>query len=146
MAGMDGPVERAYLVSVNDLRGICDALTNVKREYRLSCEGEQEVAIFYNDGPDDLNAVGFAFPIIVNLNVNHASLLRLFGEQWPFGEDGLMVCLHVYTGKQTRNGLYLEGDQLFWDSSEDWEKFWGPLEAALIKAWKAKVGEPGRPI
>ena len=133
MAGMDGSVERAYLVSVEDLRDICDALNNEKREYRLSRENEKKVAIFYNDGRDDLNAVGFTFPIIVNLNVSHAFLLRLFGEQWPFGEDGLLVCLHIYTGKQCRSGLYLEGNKLFRDSSEDWEKFWGPLETALIK-------------
>jgi len=133
MAGMDGPVDRAFLVSVADLRDICDSLNDEKREYRLTCEDEKKVAILYNEGPDDLNAVCFAFPVVVNLNVGHASLLRLFGKHWPFGEDGLMVCLHIYTGKQTRNGLYLEGDKLFWDSSEDWEKFWGPLEAVLIK-------------
>ena len=43
-----------------------------------------------------------------------------------------MVCLHVYTRKQIRNGLYLEGDRVLWDSIEDWERFWPRLEAALI--------------
>lgn len=133
MAGMAGPVDRAFLVSVADLRDICDALNDKKREYRLTHEDENQVAILHNDGPDDLNAACFTFPIIVNLNVSHAFLLRLFGKQWPFGEDGLMVCLHIYTGKQIRNGLYLEGDNLYWDSLEDWEKFRPPLEAALIK-------------
>ena len=142
MAEMDSPVERAYLVSVHDLRGICDALTDRKREYRLTTEDEKQVAIFYNDGPDDLNAVCFTFPIIVNLNVQHAVLLRLFGKEWPFGEDGLMVCLHVYTGKQIRQGLYFEQGKLYWDSSEDWEKFWGPLKAALIQRW----GRPSRRV
>jgi len=125
-------------VSVEGLRDICDALNDERREYRVTCESEQEVFIHYNDGPDDLNAVCFTFPVIVNLNVKHASLLRLFGKQWPFGEDGLMVCLHIYTGKQIRQGLYFEGDQLFWDSSEDWEKFWGPLKAALIKGMERR--------
>jgi hypothetical protein len=37
---MGGPVERAYLVSVDDLRGICETLTDGKREYKLVCEGE----------------------------------------------------------------------------------------------------------
>jgi hypothetical protein len=32
---MGGPVERAYLVSVDDLRDICDALNDGKREYKL---------------------------------------------------------------------------------------------------------------
>ena len=133
MAGMDGPVDRAYLVSVEDLRDICDALTDGKLEYRLTRDGKQ-VAISYNDGPDDLNAVCFTFPIVVDI--------------WTLGilarneEAGLMVCLHIYTGKQIRQGLYLEGDQLFWDSSEDWEKFWGPLEAALIKGLRLSVAEP----
>ncbi len=125
MAGMGGPVDRAFLVSVEDLRDICDALNDEKCEYRLTRESEREVAIFYNEGPDDLNAVCFTFPIIVDI--------------WTLGvlarnkEAGLMVCLHVYTGKQIRQGLYFDGNQLFWDSSEDWEKFWGPLETALIK-------------
>ena len=135
---MDGPVERAYLVSVDDLRGICKTLTDGKCEYKLACKDERHVVIVYNNGPDDLNALCFTFPIVVNLNVKHAALLRLFGKQWPFGEDGLMVCLHIYTGKQIRQGLYREGDKLSWDSSEDWEKFWGPLEAALIKEMESE--------
>jgi hypothetical protein len=139
MAGMDGPVDRAFLGSVADLRDICDALTEDDRAYRLSREDEKKVVIFYNDGLDDLNAVGFTFPIIiVNLNVSHAVLLRLFGKKWPFGEDGLRVCLHVFTGKQSRNGLYLEGDKLDCDSLEDWVKFWTPLEAALIMGLEYK--------
>jgi hypothetical protein len=133
MAGMDGPVDRAYLVSVEDLRDICDALNDEKREYRVICDEEKTVAISYKGRPDDLNALCFTFPIVVNLNVKHAALLRLFGKQWPFGEDGLMVCLHVYTGTSTRRGLYLEGDKLLGDFVEDWGKFWGPLEAALVK-------------
>jgi hypothetical protein len=44
-----------------------------------------------------------------------------------------MVCLHIYTGTSTRKRLYLEGDKLLGDLVADWEKFWGPLEAALIK-------------
>jgi len=43
-----------------------------------------------------------------------------------------MVCLHIYTGKAIRRWLYLEGDELLGDFVEDWEKFWGPLEAALL--------------
>jgi hypothetical protein len=105
MAGMAGPVDRAYLVSVEGLRDICDALNDEERVYRVTCVDEQTAAIFYNDGPDHLNALCVTFPVVVNLNVKHASLLRLFGKQWPFGEDGLMVCLHVYTGKQIRHGI-----------------------------------------
>jgi hypothetical protein len=138
MAGMDGHVDRAYLVSVEGLRDICSGLTDGKREYKVTCDEGKTVAISYKDGPDDLNALCFIFPIVVNLNVNRASLLRLFGKQWPFGEDGLMVGLHVYLQKQTRKGLYLEGNKLFWDSLEDWEKFWVPLEAALIKGMECR--------
>lgn len=133
MAGMDGPVDRAFLVSVEDLRDICDDLNDEKREYRLAYDAEKRVTLFYNDGPDNLNALCFTFPIVADLNINHASLVGLLGKQWPFGEDGLMVCLHVYTGKQVRHGIYLCEGELKQDSVEDWEKFWGPLEAALIK-------------
>ncbi|HLZ51312.1 MAG TPA: hypothetical protein VKP61_11190 [Candidatus Acidoferrum sp.] len=132
MARMDGPVERAYLVSVDGLRGICETLTDGKREYKLVCEDEGQVTIDYNDGPDALNAISYAFPIVASLNIKGRAS-RLFGGQWPFGEDGLMVCLHVYLQKQTRKGLYPEGDKLYWDRLEDWEKFWGPLETALTK-------------
>jgi hypothetical protein len=56
MAEMDGPVDRAFLVSVADLRDICDALNDEKREYRLTREEEKNVAILFNDGSDDLSA------------------------------------------------------------------------------------------
>ena len=56
-----------------------------------------------------------------------------FGKWFPFGEDGLMVCLHTYAGRQIRRGLYLEDEKLKLDGMEDWEKFWRPLEAALNK-------------
>jgi hypothetical protein len=134
MGEMDGPVERAYLVSVDDLRDICNALHDGKSEYKLTCDDEKTVAISYNEGPDDLNAVCFTFPIIRNLNWPS----RIFGEQFPFGEDGLMVCLHVYMGRQIKRGLYLEGGELKWDAIEDWEKFWRPLEAALIKGMECQ--------
>ena len=87
MAGVAGPVDRAYLVSVEGLRDICDALNDGKREYRLTCDDERTAAISYNDGPDDLNAVCFTFPIIVDI--------------WTLGilarnaEAGLMVKLQV---------------------------------------------------
>jgi len=138
MGEMGGPVDRAYLVSVDDLRDICDALNDGKREYELTCGDEKTVAITYNDGPDDLNSICFTFPIVANLNFSHGFLVRLFGKQWPFGEDGLMVCLHIYTRKQIRRGLYLEDEELKWDGIEDWEKFWPPLEAALIKGMECQ--------
>ena len=133
------PVEVAYLVSVEDLRDICDALTDGKCEYKVTCDDDTTAAISYNDGPDNLNATSFNFPIVASLNAKGRASL-LFGKQWPFGEDGLIVCLHIYTGKQTKRGLYLEGDQLLWDTIEDWEKFWGPLEAALINGLESRSG------
>ena len=139
MAEMSGTVDRAYLVSVEGLRDICDALNDEERAYRVTCIDEKTVGIFYHDGPDNLNALCFAFPVVVNLNVKHAALLRLFGKQWPLGEDGLMVCLHVYTGKQTRHGIYLYEGELRQDSIKDWEKFWRPLEAALINGMGCRI-------
>jgi hypothetical protein len=134
MAEMGGPVDRAYLVSVDDLRDICDALNDGKREYKLTCDDEKTVAIFFNDGPDDLNSLCFTFPIVRNLNWPS----RLFGKQFPFGEDGLMVCLHIYTGKQVRRGLYFEDEELKRDGIEDWEKFRTPLESALIRGMECQ--------
>src|SRR5579864_5257454 len=94
---MGCPVERAYLVSVWDLREICSGLTGGKHEYKLTCDDEK-TAISYNDEPNDLNSICFTFPIVRNLNWPS----RIFGKQFPFGEDGLMVCLHAYTGTQIR--------------------------------------------
>ena len=38
MGEMGDPVELAYLVSVDDLHDICDALNDGTREYRLTCD------------------------------------------------------------------------------------------------------------
>jgi hypothetical protein len=54
-------------VSVAGLRDICDALTDGEHQYKLIREDEKKVALYYNDGPDDLNAVCFTFPIIVDI-------------------------------------------------------------------------------
>ena len=121
-------------MSVDDLRDICDALNDGKREYKLTCDDEKTVAIAYNDRPDDLNSICFTFPIVRNLNWPS----RIFGKQFPFGEDGLMVCLHIYMRKQIREGLYCNGDELCADFVEDWERFWRPLEAALIKGMECQ--------
>lgn len=45
MGEMGGPVDRAYLVSVWDLREICSGLTEGKREYKLTCDDERTVDI-----------------------------------------------------------------------------------------------------
>jgi hypothetical protein len=127
MATLDGLVERAYIVSVEGLREICKTLTDGNREYNVTCHDEETVAISCQDAPNDLNAISYTFPILRNLN------FLPFGKQSPFGEDGLLVCLHIYMGKPIREGLYFEGDELSRDFVEDWEKFWRPLEAALNK-------------
>src|SRR5882672_4126167 len=118
MATLDGLVERAYMVSVEGLREICKTLTDGKIEYKVTCDDEETVAISYQDAPDDLNAISYTFPILRNLN------FLPFGKQLPFGEDGLLVCLHICMRKPIREGLYFEGDELSGDFVEDWEKFW----------------------
>ena len=110
MAGMDGPVDRAYLVSVEDLRDICEALTDGKREYRLTREDEKQVAISYNDGPDDLNAVCFTFPIIVASAT--ASLLRLLGKQRPARTDSWSACMSIGKNRPGR-GFIPKGTSCF---------------------------------
>jgi hypothetical protein len=57
-----GLADRAYLVSVDDLREICSGLTDGEREYKLTCDDEKTVALSYNDGPDDLNSVMWRKP------------------------------------------------------------------------------------
>jgi hypothetical protein len=43
MGEMGGPVDRAFLVSVDDLRDICDALKEGKREYKLTYDLENQL-------------------------------------------------------------------------------------------------------
>lgn len=62
MAGMDGSVERAYLVSVEDLRDICDALNNEKREYRLSRETRRKSPFSTTTGETTLMLWVLLFP------------------------------------------------------------------------------------
>jgi hypothetical protein len=50
-----------------------------------------------------------------------------------------MVGWHIYTRKQIRRGLYFEMGKLLWHTIEDWEKFCGPLEAALIEGMEHRV-------
>jgi hypothetical protein len=127
MATLNGLVERAYIVSVEGLHEICKTLTDGNREYNVTCDDEETVAISYQDAPDDLNTISYTFPILRNLN------FLPFGKQSLFGEDGLLVCLHIHMRKPIRKGLYFEEDELSRDFVEDLEKFWRPLEAALNK-------------
>ena len=75
-------------MSVEDLRKICKTLTDERREYKINRDDEMTVAISYNDGPDDLNAICFTFPAVANLNTK-CFPLPVDANLWPFGEDGL---------------------------------------------------------
>jgi hypothetical protein len=55
-------------------------------------------------------------------------------------ENGLQACLHVYTGYQIRQSFHLqENGQVVQDSVGDWESFWNPLEALLIREYEATL-------
>jgi hypothetical protein len=127
VAEMVCPVERAYLTGLEELRQICNSISNGGIEYRLAGHDEREVEIYFNDSPaDDLNALLFAFPILPHV--------------WPYGLAGVfrgrvdgcrMVCLHVWVGRPTKGGIYADGSRLSKDGIADWERFWPRLEASL---------------
>jgi hypothetical protein len=72
------------------------------------------------------------FPIVADL-----STLSVFQEK---PECGLQACLHAYTGYQVRRSLHLEENgQVVQDSLGDWENFWDPLEALLIREYEATL-------
>jgi hypothetical protein len=120
-------VEKAYLVGVVDLREMCQELKN----YSLSVNGES-VTITRHDGGDGLNDIAFAFPIVAELSI--LSTLH----QGP--EGGWQACLHVYTSRKVRQSLYLAEDgKVLQDSVGDWEDFWTPLEALLIREYEATL-------
>ena len=121
------PVETAYLTGLEELRHICKDISDSGVEYRVARCDEKEVVIYFNDNAaHDLNALLFAFPILPHI--------------WPHGlpqlfrgkeEECRMVCLHVWVGRCTKNGIYADGNQLSRDGITDWERFWPRLKAAL---------------
>src|SRR5262249_17129850 len=120
-------VDKAFLIDVDDLRGLCGELKN----YSLSLS-PGSVTITQHDVANGLNDVSFMFPIVADL-----SILRVFQEK---PECGLHACLHVYTGYQIRQSLHLEENgQVVQDPVTDWESFWNPLEALLIREHEATL-------
>jgi hypothetical protein len=65
---MGGPVERASPVRVDDLRDICDALNDGKREYKLICDDEKTVLIIrllsQTDSPLDFLKAGIVAQVV----------------------------------------------------------------------------------
>jgi hypothetical protein len=47
------------------------------------------------------------------------------------GESETLVCLHPSLADLIVKGLYFEGDELKWDSLEDFYRFWPPLRGVL---------------
>ena len=116
-------VDQAYIVSVLDLRDICKELTHGKFQYTVAEVSDDDITVAYNEGEDDLNPSSFTFPIIRDL-----SLPIL-----PRTEDCLMVCLHVYTHRQTQHRMYMEDGKIKMDGITDWLRFWAPMDAVLLK-------------
>jgi hypothetical protein len=120
-------VDKAFLVDAGDLREMCEQLEN----YSLSVNGAS-VTITRHDGGDCLNDVSFAFPIVADF-----SILRAIHKK---PESGLQACLHAYTRREVRNSLHLQQDgQVLQDSASDWDTFWSPLEALLIREYEATL-------
>ena len=120
-------VDKAYLVGVDDLREMCQELKN----YSLSVS-EKSVTITRHDGCNGLNDISFAFPIVAEF-----SILRALHKN---PESGLQACLHVYTSRVVRQSLDLAEDgKVLQDSVGDWEDFWTPLEAFLIREYEATL-------
>lgn len=117
-------VTTAYVVDVDDLRELCQELKN----YSLSVS-RGSVTITRHDGGNGLNDISFAFPIVGDFWI-----LRAIHNN---PGSGLQACLHVYTRREVRQSLNLEEDgQVLHDSVGDWESFWEPLEALLIREFE----------
>jgi hypothetical protein len=120
-------VDKAYLVGVDDLREMCQELKN----YSLIVSGES-VTITRHDGDNGPNDIAFAFPIVAELSIP-STLHREPKSEWQ-------ACLHVYTSRQVRQSLHLAEDgKVLQDSVGDWEDFWNPLEALLIREYEATL-------
>lgn len=120
-------IDQAYLVSVQDLREICQELSTPTTTYRIKvANNKKNVSIFFNDDPEDFynSALSFTFPIVVNV----PGLILLHKNE----EAGAMVCLSIYTARQTQHTLYGdEGKSMKEDGEQDWMRFWVPLQGLL---------------
>ncbi len=120
-------VDQIYLVSVADLRDICNQLTQGRYSYQVRGVNKDSVEIVFNDLVNkndllELNNLIYEFPIVTNL-------------WFPSNpEDGMLVGLHVYLQRKLQYGLYMEKGEIKQDGLEDWERFWTPLDAFLYKA------------
>lgn len=120
-------VDKAFLVGVDDLQEMCKDLKNY-----LLCIKPGSLTITQHGGANGLNDISFNFPIVADL-----SILRAIHNK---PESGLQACLHVYTGWQVRQSLHLEENgQVVQDSAGDWENFWSPLEALLIREYETTL-------
>jgi hypothetical protein len=54
----------------------------------------------------------------------------------PIIDDGLLVCLHPLVVEQVQYGLYMEEGDIRRCILTDWENFWEPLKAEMLKQLK----------
>jgi len=123
-------VDQAYIVSLDALIEVCKELSVGNFAYKIVRVEDSDVTISFNDGVDDLNPSHFTFPIVRNLGlpvVPNTSFIT--------GES-LMICLHVYTHRQTRHKMYMSEGEIKFDGITDWLKFWVPMDALLLKKSK----------
>jgi hypothetical protein len=112
-------VDQAYLISVADLRRLCEELQN----YDLEVCGST-VSVTHNK--HQLNATTFGFPIVAER--------RFLGAIFRDLEVGQIACLDNCVAKQVRHSLHLgEDGEVRRDTMLDWECFWTPLEALLFR-------------
>jgi hypothetical protein len=119
-------IDKAYILGVEELRELCRSLSC----YSIEISGT-DITVTRHDNGDGLNDICFKFPVVANFG----PLDVLFKKNPEFSPH---VCLHVFTGHQIRDSLYLENDGgLRHDPVGDWERFWKPLEAVLAREFQA---------
>ncbi len=117
-------VDRVYLLNVADLRDLCIELRN----YTLQVYDDKVVVTRHDT--DDLNIIKYSFPVVADLYV--------LGVLFRNREVGQLVCMDIFTATQVCRGMYLgEDGEVTDDFMLDWENFWPPLEALLIRERKA---------
>ena len=128
-------IDQCHLISVADLRELLNELSNPLDgiEYALMKPSMDRVLIRFNDDPKDvinLNALCYAFPIVTT--VPGFTLMH------KNEEAGLMVLLSVYVAVPMQRGYYPEENgELKQDAEGDWNRFWQPLAALLLKEYES---------
>jgi len=115
-------VEIGYFVSLSSLRALLTSISTPPRRWWVDRVLRASIVVGYSNPVyvDLPNSLKYEFPVMERSPLTH-------DESW------VLILLHPVAATQRAYGLYFEGDGIKQDPLADWEAFWTPLQAALVK-------------